>query len=220
MFTTGRNATVTKGVLTYLAWRRIRQRERRLARFQEQNPRYTGTGRGGHNKTEGEVKADYETYTAEDYARSSWGKMLRKLEDNPLDVKVNKDFVYDFRVPYTMFLEIVNRVKDEPWARNHVPDPGLPRPRGRPSHVPIEFKVMMALYRLGSGCLPRTACKLFLMTRSYSDEFFKKFCSFYAQLYHDFCTVPSTHQEMQDVESVYRRMGLPGYESPPCSTFS
>jgi hypothetical protein len=39
-----------------------------LARFQEQNPRYTGTGRGGHNKTEGEVKADYETYTAEDYA--------------------------------------------------------------------------------------------------------------------------------------------------------
>ena len=109
-----------------------------------------------------------------------------------------------------MFKIIVDRVKHEPWALNHVPDPALPRPKGRSNHVPIEFKVMMSLYRLGSGCLPRTACKLFLMTHSYADQFLKDFCSFYAQLYHEFCKVPSTQDEMEELESVYRRMGLPG----------
>jgi hypothetical protein len=184
-----------------------------LARFQQENPRYTGSGRGGHN-TEGQVKADYATYTTEDYERSDWGKMLRKLEDNPLDEKLNKDFVYDFRVPYTMFQEIVDRVRHESWTRNNAPEAGLPRARGRPRHVSIEFKVMMTLYRLDSDCLPRTACKLF-QTRSYADEFFKQFCSFYVQLYHEFCKVPSTHQEMEDVETVYRHMVLPGYALVP-----
>ena len=56
------------------------------------------------------VKVTYSTYTKEDYDRSVLSKILWKLEDNPLDVKLNKDFVYDFRVPYTMFQEIVNRV--------------------------------------------------------------------------------------------------------------
>ena len=91
-----------------------------------------------------------------------------------------------------MFKSIVDRVKDEPWARNHVPDPALPRPKGRRSHVTIEFKVMMSLYRLVRGCLSPTASKLFLMTRSYADQFFKDFYSFYAQLYHEFCKVLRT----------------------------
>ena len=139
-----------------------------------------------------EVKTAYSTYTKEDYDRSVWGKLVRQLEDNPLDMKLNRDFVCDFRVPYTMFKDIVNRVRDEAWARNHVSDPGFPRPKGRPSHVPIEFKVMMDLYRLGSVCLPRTDRKLFLMTRSYADKFFKDFCSHYAQVYHECCKVPNT----------------------------
>lgn len=109
-----------------------------------------------------------------------------------------------------MFKTIVDRVKDDPWSRNNVPDPALPRPKGRRSHVPIEFKVMMSLYRLGRGCLPHTSCKLFLMTRNYVDQVFKDFCSFYVQLYHEFCKVPSTQDEMEEVESVYRRMGLYG----------
>ena len=50
---------------------------------------------------------------------------------------------------------------------------------------------------------------MFLMTLSYADQFFKDFCSFYVQLCHEFCKVPSTQDEMEEVESVYRRMGLP-----------
>ena len=55
-----------------------------------------------------EVKTTYTTYTKEDYERSVLAKLLWKLEDSPLDVKLNNEFVYDFRVPYTMFKEMVN----------------------------------------------------------------------------------------------------------------
>ena len=61
--------------------------------FRQEYPRYTGSGRGGHNMPPDKVKSAYIIYTKEDYGRSGWSKLLRKLEDNPVNVKLNLDFV-------------------------------------------------------------------------------------------------------------------------------
>ena len=88
MFTTGRTV-ITQGVVSYLAWRRIRRREL----FKTQNSRHPDPGRGGYNKPTDEVKAEYTSYTVEDYERSVWRKLLRRLEEQPLDVRLNREFV-------------------------------------------------------------------------------------------------------------------------------
>jgi hypothetical protein len=96
-------------VMMYWRWRRIRQSEHI---FKTQVSNYTGTGSGGHNQTE--PKEPYRTRTPEDYAKSEWGVLLQKLEDNPNSASVNKEFEREVRVPYPLFKDIVNRVRDQP----------------------------------------------------------------------------------------------------------
>ncbi len=119
---------------------------------------------------------------------------------------MNKEFEREVRVPYPLFKDIVNRVRDQPWTR-HKEEDGQ---RGRPSVMPIEFKVLMTLYRLGAGCLSHTVVKLFLMVITTGDTFFKDFCEFYAKRYHECCNVTETEPEQKHVEKVYSRMGLHG----------
>lgn len=168
----------------------------------------SGPGRGGHNST-GE-RDEYRMKTLDDYWNSPWGKDLKHPDLTNASSRRHREFEIEFRVPYAIFDQIVRECEDRPWARNSTSaNQKQAKARGRVP-VPIEFKVMAVLYRLGCGCLPRTSAKLFGMSRSQADDFFKHFCAHYAQNYYKYCTLPQSETEMRDVEAAYARMGFPG----------
>jgi len=177
--------------------RRLRRQERR-----------EGPGRGGHNSA-GKRVGGYEYHGSPDHHDASWyGKLLSKsdqLEDP--SSKAHKEFVAEFRVPYDLYCTILEDCRGQQWAK--APHSPRKKKQGRPSS-PLEYKVLGALYRLGSGCLNRTTARMFSMSPSMTDIFFKDFCAWYAQKYETECTAPATEDEIRAVEEVYSKMGFPG----------
>ena len=76
-------------------------------------------------------------------------------------------FEVEFRVPYSIFEEIVQDARDQAWARSSVKKGK--KMRGRPS-MPLEAKILSCLYRLGCGCLARTQASLFGLSKSHADK--------------------------------------------------
>lgn len=163
-------------------------------------------GSGGHN-IKG-YKASYQQRMQPSaFWQTEWGKLLRNPSVNPPGSKVHKEFISEFGVPFSIFEDIVQDCKDQKWTRSST---ALGKKKvGRPS-LPLESKILGCLYRLGSGCLPRTQGRLFGSSRTVADQFFLDFCAFYAQKYGEECVVPATEAERQDVEEMYAKMGFPG----------
>jgi len=163
-------------------------------------------GSGGHN-IKG-IKTQYQQrMQPADFWTTQWGKLLRNSEVRVPGSKVHKEFVAEFRVPFSIFEDIVQDCRGQEWTRSSTCSGK--RKRGRPS-LPLESKILGCLYRLGSGCLSRTVGRLFGSSNTVADRFFLDFCAFYAQKYGEECVVPATDQERRDVEEVYAQMGFPG----------
>jgi len=180
----------------------------RSCRRLDRDERAEGPGRGGHNSA-GKRDA-YKLHASPGHHDTQWYGVLlskrAKLED-PLS-KEHKEFVAEFRVPYQLYTQILEECRDEVWAKS--PQRQCPRKkRGRPP-CPLEYKVLGALYRLGCGCLNRTTARMFSMSTTSTEDFFKDFCAWYAHKYDIECTAPATIEAVNDVEAVYRRMGFPG----------
>ena len=163
-------------------------------------------GSGGHN-----IKGDKAPYQQRmqpsAFWQTEWGKLLRNPAVNQPGSRVHKEFISEFRVPFSIFEDIVKDCTDQEWTRSST-GRGKKK-RGRPS-LPLESKILGCLYRLGSGCLPRTQGRLFGSSHTVADQFFLDFCAFYAQKYGEECVVPATEAERRDVEEVYAKMGFPG----------
>ena len=165
----------------------------------------SGPGSGGHNsaRKRGAYTAPLQHGA---HARAWYGQILNDPTVSDPESRRHKEFVSEFRVPHAVFLEIVDGCRGLKWARDST---GKGKCRGRPP-ASLEVKVLAVLYRLGAGCMPRTTARLFNMSKSLCARFFQDFCAHHAQTYSTMCRPPETDEERQDVESVYRRMGMPG----------
>ena len=163
-------------------------------------------GSGGHN-----FKGDNQPYQQRmqlaDFWTTEWGRLLRNPAVRQPGTKEHQEFVAEFRVPFSIFEEIINDCHGQKWTRTSTRKGK--RIRGRPS-LPFKSKVLGFLYRLGSGCLPSSVVRLFGSSNTVADKFFLDFCAFYAQKYGETCQVPATEAERRDVEEVYAKMGFPG----------
>jgi hypothetical protein len=145
--------------------------------------------------------------TAEDFvATNQYGRMISDPRTADPSTKQHRMFVAEFRVPYAVFQEILEDCRGLGWSGSTAARCGGV---GRPG-LPLEAKVLSALYRLGTGCIARTQGALFGMSPSCAQRFFLDFCAHNAQNSQHECTVPSTVREMQRVERVYAKMGFPG----------
>lgn len=163
-------------------------------------------GSGGHNFQDDKQPYKQRMQPA-DFWMTEWGRLLRNPDVREPGTKEHKEFVAEFRVPFSIFEEIINDCHGQKWTRCSTRKGK--RIRGRPS-LPLESKVLGCLYRLGSGCLPRTVARLFGSSAATANTFFLDFCAFYAQQYGETCRVPVTEAERRDLEEVYAKMGFPG----------
>ena len=185
------------------AHRELDRRELRRLRLLKLAP---GPGRGGHNSIG--ARDGYKKTASEDnvHATAWYGILLREPTISDPTSKTHQEFVSEFRVPYQVFVEIVEGCQGMHWAKTFTAT--RKKRRGTPP-TPIEVKVLSALYRLGSGSIPRTISRLFNISTSLNDQFFKDFCAHYAQKYEEYCRPPSSDDEIREVEEVYSKMGLP-----------
>ena len=98
------------------------------------------------------------SYPRPKYMESAWGQWLRKLEELHAsegglgeDCREARQFVVAFRVPYPMFLGIVEAVAPAfPAAAHDV--------AGREC-IPVELKVRLVLLALSVRCMMACACR-------------------------------------------------------------
>ena len=120
----------------------------RLGRHMNAGTARTRVGSGGHNITE--TKDAYRpSMTAEDFvATNQYGRMISDPRTADPSTKQHRMFVAEFRVPYAVFQEILEDCRGLGWSGSTAARCGGV---GRPG-LPLEAKVLSALYRLGTTC--------------------------------------------------------------------
>jgi hypothetical protein len=133
-----------------------------------------------------------------------WGKMLLD-EASLLDTTSyqHENFRNRFRVPYTMFLEIVEECKEHKVFGETI----------RVSKIPIEFKVLVCLRVLGRRTIIDEFDENLNIGRSTVTEFFRVFVTNYAEaIFDQYVYVPEV-DELNRVEETYRRMVLKKFKT-------
>ena len=137
---------------------------------------------------------------SKDLSDSVWGQMLVDPTISVVGSWYNRKFRRRFRVPYSMFLEIVAECKE-----HNVFGPQL-----RQSKIKVEFKVLTCLKILGRDLCADEIEEHLKIAESTINKFFKMFIYNYASaIYSKWVNAPEG-EDLDRVESTYRRMGFPG----------
>ena len=166
-----------------------------------------GPGSGGHNQKKQRDLWRKPLKPEQFWTHTLWGQLLSHPQVGVQGSSQAREFETEFRVPYDVFVTIVQQHRGRKWTQSTTGK--QMRKKGRPC-IPLEFKILMCLYRLGGGSITRVTARVFSFSPSLADKFFKDFCAEFAQEYHHVCKPPETDAEIKAVESVYAKMGLPG----------
>ena len=135
-----------------------------------------------------------------DLSTSVWGQMLQDPSVNEVGSWLNRKFRRRFRVPYSMFLEIVQECKD-----HNVFGMCL-----RQSKIKVEYKVLTCLKILGRDLCADEIDEHLNIAESTVNKFFKMFIYNYANaMYSKWVNVPEG-ADLDRCEETYNRMGVPG----------
>ncbi len=128
-----------------------------------------------------------------------WGQMLVDPTISVVGSWFNWKFRCRFRVPYSMFLEIVAECKEHNVFGIQLR-----------SKIKVEFKVLTCLKILGRDLCADEIEEHLKIAESTINKFFKMFIYNYASaMYSKWVNVPEG-EDLDWVESTYRRMGFPG----------
>jgi len=126
--------------------------------------------------------------------------MLRDPSLSVVDSWLNRRFRRRFRVPYSMFLEIVEECKVHNVFGMQL----------RRSKIQVEYKVLTRLKILGRDLCADEIDEQLNIAESSVNKFFKMFIYNYANaMYSKWVNVPEG-DDLDRVEETYRRMGFPG----------
>ena len=135
-----------------------------------------------------------------DLWQTVWGQMLRDDSIGVVGSWQNRKFRRRFRIPYSMFLEVVEECKEHNVF-------GIPI---RKSKIAIEFKVLSCMKILGRDLCADEIDEKLNIGESTVNKFFKMFITNYAAaMYSKYVYVPEG-EELNRVEEVFRHMGFPG----------
>ena len=148
----------------------------------------------------------YPRKTTEELWDTVWGKRITGCREdistggvNPYS-RVQAEFRADFRVPFTLFEEIVVECKEA-----HIFTTGYKRPT-----IPDEFKVLTVLRILGRNYVAASVKEILGCGMSTINVWFKRFCKRYSDAYYSKYVYLPTGAALNEVEKVYKWMGLPG----------
>ena len=202
---------ISWGVIALLTqWRRLRGRK--LSPLIPGPPGMrdplVGHGKVRKNRYTARAKKGQYGYSARTYENSTWAATLADAHPNgprnPFSTK-GKKFRQDFRVPYVLFMFIVNLAKVQRWASKAAVDVS-----GRPS-VPIELKILGVLYILGGDHGFKSVVDLGGFSTAVMNEFFLEFVSAFAiAMFPIWVVMPSTSAEIERVRLQFEALGFPG----------
>ena len=139
------------------------------------------------------------------YAASDWGRMLTndRMKD-PLDRKGGKLFRRRFRVPYPIYIKLVEMTRAEGWF------PEGYNCAGRLA-APLGLKVLAVLRVLGRGYCFDGVEELCLISGENLRVFFHKFCEMFSkEKFAEYCSHPTSENDIKRSMKVYTELGLPG----------
>lgn len=139
------------------------------------------------------------------YDQSTWGLMLANpRSQDPSDKKGGQLFRRRFRVPFSVYLEVLAMTRTSGWFTEGRDAIGL-------MAAPLELKVLGVLRVLGRGYCFDGVEELCFISAEVLRTFFHKFCACFAAKYFSvYCSPPDTVEEIKHTTDVYARMGLPG----------
>jgi hypothetical protein len=133
------------------------------------------------------------------YKESAWGRLLRRNECSNVNHKDGRYFRRRFRVPYELFLRIVQICREYKWF-----------PESHRS-APLELKVLATLRKLGRGGCFDSLAELTLIDQETLRVFYHRFCKLFSEnVFHTYVRGPETPAEIEKVVNVYARLGFPG----------
>ena len=137
------------------------------------------------------------------YQESNWSKMLQLGRCQDPSSKDGELFRRRFRIPYPLFLEIVEVVRNKNWF----PEVDC---TGAPS-APLELKILGVLRVLGRGMCFERIEELTNIDEETVKGFFHVFCERFAvEFFPVYCCPPETKEDIERKMNVYERLGLPG----------
>lgn len=139
------------------------------------------------------------------YEDSTWGKMLRDQHSELLlpESDAARIFRRRFRIPYTIFLELLGWTKE--WHEKSTTDAS-----GR-ARIPTELKLLGVLRILGRATCFDGIFELSGISISTMQSFFHEFTKWFrAEVYPKHVYTPNTYEELVEIEGSYSYLGLPG----------
>ena len=138
------------------------------------------------------------------YDASDWGRMLKndRMKD-PLDRKGGKLSRRRFRVPYPVYIKLVEMTRAEGWfSENH-------NCAGRLA-APLGLKVLAILRVLGRGYCFDGVEELCLISGQNLRVFFHRFCAMFSRdKFEEYCSHPTAESDIKRSMKVYTELGLP-----------
>ena len=123
---------------------------------------------------------------------------------DPTDRKGGKLFQRRFRVPYPIFLQLVQMARASGEFTEN------PDAAGNPA-APLELKILAVLRVLGRGYCFDGEEELTCISTEVLGVFFRNFCCYFAhENFAKYCNPPSTPEEKSSCTEIYRKLGLPG----------
>ena len=144
--------------------------------------------------------------TSESLQQSVWGQLMESIQD---EIATNgilphsdlqKTFRLRFRVPYSMFVDIVKECVDANVFGSGV----------REAKIGIDFKVLTCLRILGRNFVCDSVVEILNTGVATVNNIFKDFAANYSAAYYDKYVYVPEGAELDKVEKVYRYMGFPG----------
>ena len=124
--------------------------------------------------------------------------------NDPTDRKGGKLFRRRFRVPYPIYLQIVDTNRASGLFTES------PDAAGNPA-APLELKILSVLRVLGRGYCFDGVEELTCISAEVLRLFFKKFCEYFArENFARYCNLPSTPEGIANYLEIFGRLGLPG----------
>ena len=140
------------------------------------------------------------------YWTSIWGQLIRNPNVSVPNSTMYKRFRRRFRIPFELFGPLVEECK----SNNIFASVAELEGNGRSKQIPIEFKVLCALRRLGRDAFADDIAELMDIGEETARQFFLAFIRGVSQRMYDEYVYPPTGEEMDKVEEGYRRAGFPG----------
>jgi hypothetical protein len=188
-------AVVAKSTLKWFSKRKLRREQIRAEK----------KARGAIGKIRTYIFRPRRSEERPNYLASTWGRMLNNdRTKDPTDRKGGVLFRRRFRVPYPIFLKIVDMARAmECFAER-------PDCTGRAA-APLELKVLGVLRVLGRGYCFDGIEELSSISAETNRIFFHKFCSvFSVRHYAEYCYPPTSEADILKTMKVYSKLGFPG----------